>query len=92
MLASSESCFFCAAIDHRHGLVEMLPALFRGELVGQLASFGGQPAAGSFFRVVELLLRDAVRLFHNQLNLPFPKGVVNGGVILSSSTAVWRLV
>ena len=47
----------------------MLPALFRGELAGQLASFGGQPAAGSFFRVVELLLRGALRLFHNAVNL-----------------------
>jgi hypothetical protein len=31
----------------------MLPALFGGELVGQLAGFGGQMAAGGFFRVNE---------------------------------------
>ena len=73
------------SLDHRHGPVEMLPALFRCELVGQLASFGGQPAAGSFFRVVELLLHDAVRLSHNYLHLSFPKGVVISGMILSSS-------
>ena len=60
----------------------MLPALFRGELVGQLASFGGQPTAGGFFRVVKLPLRDALRLSHIKVNLPFPKGVVNSGVIL----------
>ena len=65
--------------DHRHAVPEMLCLLLRGELVGQLASFGGQPAAGSFFRVVELLLRDALRLFHNKPNLPFPKVVVNSG-------------
>jgi hypothetical protein len=88
MLASSESCFFCAAIDHRHGPVEMLPALFRGELVGQLASFGGQPAAGSFFRVVELLLRDAGRRSHNKPNLPFPEGVVNSGMILCQQVSL----
>ena len=66
----------------------MLPALFRGELVGQLASFGGQPAAGSFFRVVELLLRDALRLSHNKLNLPFPEGVVNSGVVLGAEAGI----
>jgi hypothetical protein len=63
----------------------MLSALFRRELVGQLASFGSQSAAGSFFRVVELLLRDALRLFHNKLNLPFLKSVVNSRMSLSSS-------
>jgi hypothetical protein len=39
----------------------MFPALFRSELVRQLAGFGGKTAAGSRFRVVELLLRGAAR-------------------------------
>ena len=55
----------------------MFPALFRRELAGQLAGFGGQTAAGGFFRVVELLWRGALRLSHNWLNLPLPEGVVN---------------
>jgi len=38
----------------------MLPALFRGEPASQLAGFGGQPAAGSYFRVVEPLLHGAL--------------------------------
>jgi hypothetical protein len=55
----------------------MFPALFRGELAGQLAGFGGQTAAGGFFRVVELLLRGALWLSHNTLNFPFLGSVVN---------------
>jgi hypothetical protein len=35
-------------------------------------------------------LRDAWWLSHNHLNLPFPEGVVNSGVILSSSTVQQR--
>ena len=58
----------------------MLRFFLRRELAGQLAGFGGQTAAGSFFRVVELLSRGALRLFHNKLNLPFPEGVVNESV------------
>jgi len=38
----------------------MFPALFRRELVRQLARFGGQTAAGGFFRVVGLLWRGAL--------------------------------
>ena len=40
----------------------MFPALFRRELAGQLAGFGGQSAAGGFLRVVEFLLSGALRL------------------------------
>ena len=54
----------------------MFPALFRRELAGQLAGFGGQTAAGRFVRVVELLC-GALWLFHNEPNVPFPAGVVN---------------
>lgn len=52
----------------------MFPALFRRELVRQLARFGGQTAAGRFCRVVELLWRGALRLFHNGFNLPLRAG------------------
>lgn len=69
----------------------MFPALFRGELVGQLASFGGQTAAGGFFRVVELLLRGAVRPFHNNLKLPFPGIVVKTGQELAGENFFQRL-
>jgi hypothetical protein len=57
----------------------MFPALFRGELAGQLTRFGGQTAAGRFVRVVELLWRGALWLSHNELNLPLPAGDVNSG-------------
>ena len=52
----------------------MFPALFRRELVGQLARFGGQTAAGRFCRVVGLLWRGALWLSHNGFNLPLPAG------------------
>ena len=80
-LVSSASDFFeLAAINSCHAAPEMLRFFLRRELAGQLAGFGGQTAAGSFFRVVELLSRGALRLFHNKLNLPFPEGVVNESV------------
>ena len=50
----------------------MFPALFRRELVRQLARFGGQTAAGRFCRVVGLLWRGALWLSHNVFNLPLP--------------------
>jgi len=55
----------------------MFPALFRRELVRQLARFGSQPAAGCFFRVVEFLWRVALRLFHSGFNLQLTAVVVN---------------
>ena len=64
----------------------MFPALFRGELAGQLARFGGQPAAGRFVRVVELLWRGALWRSHNELNLPLPAGDVNKSMASVSST------
>src|SRR6266481_3755446 len=81
ILASSESCFFCvrAAIDHRHSLVETRSALFRRELAGPLACFGGQAAPGGFLRVIDLLLCGALRVTHNEPTFPFPGPVVNNG-------------
>ena len=69
----------------------MLPALFRREFARQLASFGGQTAAGSFFRVIGLLLRGALWLFHNQLNLPFLGSVVNSGQAFCPTSRCSRL-
>jgi len=52
----------------------MFPALFRRELVCQLARFGGQTAAGRFCRVVRLLWHGALWLSHNGFNLLLPAG------------------
>jgi len=57
-------------------------------LLASLRALAGQPAAGSLFRVVALLLRDALRLSHNKLNLPFPEGVVNSGVVLGAEAGI----
>jgi len=91
-LVSSASDFFeLAAINSCHAAPEMLRFFLRRELAGQLAGFGGQTAAGSFFRVVELLSRGALRLFHNKLNFPFPEGVVNESVNMNPLTFVEHL-
>jgi hypothetical protein len=65
---SSASDFFgLAAINLCHPAPEMLRFFLRREFAGQLAGFGGQTAAGSLFRVVELLLRGALRVFHRRV-------------------------
>jgi len=63
----------------------MFPALFGREFVRQLARFGGQPAAGCFFRVVGLLWRGAWWLSHNEFNLPLPAGNVNKSIAIQGS-------
>ena len=62
------------AINHCHATPKMLRFLLRRELVRQFARFGGQTAAGRFFRVVGLLCCGAFWLSHNKLNLPLPAG------------------
>ena len=57
----------------------MLPALFGGELARPFTGFGSKAAARRFVRVIELLLRGAMRPFHNELNLPFLESIVNDG-------------
>jgi len=70
-------CFFGPGINHRHCRINTRSTFLAGVFAGDLPGLGGQAASGGCLRIIELLVRGAALLFHNRLNLSFPKGNVN---------------